>query len=148
MSRAKFQVLIIPYRIKGSGIAEFAVVKRIDVDVWQFLSGGGEDNETPMEAAKREANGEGGIPYGVELLQLDSTASVPACNFPARKEWGNDIYVVPEYSFAVEVEDLTLGFEHTEMKWVSYEDAIKLLTLDSNKTALWELKERITRCST
>ena len=87
-SRAKFQVLIIPYRIAESGVPEFATTKRFDMNAWQFLSGGGEDDETPMQAAKREANEEGGIPYDYDLLKLDSTASIPASNFTACKEWG------------------------------------------------------------
>ncbi len=62
MSRAKFQVLIIPFRTVGNGVPEFAITKRSDMDVWQFLSGGGEDDEIPLQAAKREANEEGDIP--------------------------------------------------------------------------------------
>ncbi len=42
MSRAKFQVLIIPFRMVGNGIPEFAITRRSDMDAWQFLSGGGE----------------------------------------------------------------------------------------------------------
>ena len=149
MSRARFQVLIIPYRITENGVPEFAITKRFDMDAWQFLSGGGEGDETPMQAAKREANEEGGIPYDYNLLKLDSTASIPAHNFAASKEWGDDVYVVPEYCFGVDMKnrDLKLSFEHTEVQWAEYDDAVKLLTWDSNKTALWELKERITRCS-
>lgn len=31
------------------------------------------------------------------------------------------------------------------MKWLSYEDAIKILTYDSNKNALWELNYKLQR---
>lgn len=146
MSRAKFQVLIIPFRIVENGVPEFAITKRSDMDAWQFLSGGGEDNETPHQAAKREANEEGGIPYESELLELDSAASVPATCFSAHKEWGNDVYVVPEYTFGVNIEDkdLILSTEHTERQWLKYKEASKKLRWDSNKIALWELNKRIT----
>jgi dATP pyrophosphohydrolase len=119
MGRAKFQVLIIPFRIPENGMPEFAVTKRFDMHVWQFLSGGGESDETPMQAAKREANEEGGIPYDLKIIRLDSTASIPAINFEDYEEWGNDVYVVPEYSFGVEMKgkDLTLSIEHTEIQW-------------------------------
>ncbi len=118
MSRSKFQVLIIPFRIVENGIPEFAVTKRFDMDFWQFLSGGGESDETPMQAAKREANEEGNIPYDYKMIILDSTASIPAINFAAHKEWGNEVYVVPEYSFGVEIKDkdLALSSEHTELQ--------------------------------
>ncbi len=147
MSRAQFQVLIIPFRIAKNGIPEFAVTKRFDMDAWQFLSGGGESNETPMQAAKREANEEGNIPDDYKMIRLDSTASISAINFAAHKEWGNEVYVVPEYSFGVEMKDkeLTLSFEHAELQWLKYEKAVAMLTWDSNKTALWELNERITK---
>lgn len=147
MSRAKFQVLIIPFRITENEIPEFAVTKRFDLDVWQFLSGGGEDGETPMQAAKREAKEEGNIPYDYKMIRLDSTFSIPAFNFAAHKEWGNDVYVIPEYSFGVEMKDkeLTLSSEHTELQWLKYEKAVALLAWDSNKTAIWELNERITK---
>ncbi len=146
MSRAKLQVLIIPFRIVENGVHEFAITKRSDMDVWQFLSGGGENDETPLQAAKREANEEGDIPYEYELLELDSMASIPAINFAAYMEWGNYVYVVPEYTFGVEIKDkdLALSSEHTELQWLKYQEASEKLTYDSNKTALWELNKRIT----
>lgn len=139
--------MIIPYRIAEDGEPQFAVTKRSDMDVWQFLSGGGENEETPLQAAKREANEEGGIPYDCDMLKLDSTASIPADNFSASREWEDDVYVVPEYSFGADMKsrDLKLSSEHTKVKWAAYEGAARLLTWDSNKTALWELKERITK---
>lgn len=78
MTRAQFQVLIIPYRIASGGQPEYAIAKRSDMDAWQFFSGGGEENEAPIQAARREANEEGGIPVDLEFVQLDSIASIPA----------------------------------------------------------------------
>ncbi len=146
MSRAQFQVLIIPFRRVENCVFEFAITKRSDIDVWQFLSGGGENDETPLQAARREANEEGDIPYEYEFIELDSMASIPAIIFAAHKEWGNDVYVVPEYSFGVEItdKDLALSAEHTQLRWLKYQDAFEKLTYDSNKTALWELNVRIT----
>lgn len=51
--RALFQILAIPYR-RFNGIPEFCVFHRADFDQWQFIAGGGEDNESPLQAAKRE----------------------------------------------------------------------------------------------
>ena len=145
MARAQFQVLIIPYRIGNDGTAEYAVTKRSDVDAWQFLSGGGEDHETPIQAARREANEEGSIPGDLEFLQLDSVASIPVHNFSAHKEWSEDLYVIPEYSFCVDLgaRDLSLSHEHAENRWLPYNEAEQLLTWDSNRTALWEVHQRI-----
>ena len=145
MARAQFQVLIIPYRVGNDGTLEYAVTKRSDVNAWQSLSGGGDAHESPIEAAKREANEEGGIPSNFKFLQLDSVASIPVHNFPAHHEWGENVYVIPEYSFCVDVgaRDLSLSHEHTEARWLPYEEATRLLTWDSNRTALWEVNQRI-----
>ena len=51
--RAPFQILAIPYRIVD-GTPMYCVFHRADHDQWQFIAGGGEDNETPLAAAKRE----------------------------------------------------------------------------------------------
>jgi dATP pyrophosphohydrolase len=52
---------------------------------------------------------------------------------------------VPEYSFGVDVGacDLQLSDEHKEFQWLSYAEALTRLTYDSNKTALWELNQRL-----
>ena len=58
--RAPFQILAIPYQIVNASPL-CCVFHRADHDQWQFIAGGGEDNETPLEAAKRETFEEGGV---------------------------------------------------------------------------------------
>ena len=49
-------------------------------------------------------------------------------------------FVIPEYSFAFECDsELTLSNEHTEYKWLTYNEARKLLKWDSNKVAMYEI---------
>ena len=60
MTRAPFQVLIYPYRRIHEDGFEYAVFKRADEGFWQGISGGGEDGESPLEAARREAFEEAG----------------------------------------------------------------------------------------
>ena len=57
------------------------------------------------------------------------------------------MYYAEEFSFAVNISDqsIKLSEEHSEYKWVSYEEAKSLLKYDSNKSALWELNEKIKR---
>jgi dATP pyrophosphohydrolase len=144
--RAPFQILVIPYRRTPAGL-EFAVLRRRDAGWWQFVAGGGEDNESPMQAAERETREEIGTTADGTLLKLDSMATVPKDCFKVADSWGPDVYVIPEYCFAVEMRDneLVLSDEHTEARWVSYEDACSLLKWDSNRNALWELNERLKR---
>ena len=147
MPRAPFQVLVFPYRLKpGTGL-EYAVFRRADLGFWQGLAGGGEDAETPLEAAKREAFEEGGIPPESRYLTLDSTATIPVVDIYGYLRWGDDVLVVPEHCFGVEAGGLAiaLSHEHVEFRWVGYEAAGALLKYDANKTALWELDMRLKR---
>jgi len=141
--RAPFQVLIIPFR-RGANGYEFAVLRRSDTGWWQFVAGGGEDDETPVQAAQREISEETGL-ADRGLMKPDSCNTVPKDAFADAEAWGPDIYVVPEYCFAVDAGDneLVLSSEHTGLRWVSYDEASRLLKWDSNRNALWELRERL-----
>lgn len=142
--RAPFQILVLPFRHRHENAFEFAIFKRSDAGYWQFIAGGGEDQETPLQAAKREALEEGGISIDSNYFILDSRNTVPINNFSARKEWRKDLFVIPEYTFGVEVKDkIAISSEHCEYKWLSYGEAVSHLKWDSNKNALWELNERL-----
>ena len=105
MVRAPFQVLVYPYRRIDDDRYEYALFRRADEGWWQAISGGGEDDETPLEAAKREAYEEAGIAAHADFLQLDTGDSVPARGFGDSYLWGDEVYVIPKYSFAVRVKD-------------------------------------------
>lgn len=151
MARAPFQVLVLPYRILDDNSIRYAVFKRTDTThaVWQGIAGGGEDEETPLQAARREAFEEGAIPDDSRYLRLDSTATIPVDRI-AGFLWGDEVMVVPEYCFGVlcDDEDFHLSSEHSEYRWLSYGDAYDLLSRDSNKNALWELNYRLMRLLT
>ena len=146
MARAKFQVLILPFSLKDNEI-KYCIFHRSDMNIWQFIAGGGEDNETPLEAAIREAYEEAELSKANNYYPLDTFCSISTECFSSkdRSKWGEDCLVVPEYSFAVEVQEksLSISHEHTKYNWVGYETAKELLRYDSNKVALWELDNRI-----
>lgn len=145
MARAPFQILVLPFRRCPDGHVLFVVFRRSDEPYWQGIAGGGEDSETPLEAAKREAKEEAGIPVTAEWCALHSMSSVPVYHFHEREHWPRNPYVVPEYAFAVACPEteLAISREHSEFRWVSYDEARNLFRYDSNTTALWELRERI-----
>ena len=70
---------------------------------------------------------------------------MPASCFEAAKEWPPDTYLVPQYFFACDAGglELVVSAEHTELAWLSYDDAYGRLRYDSNRTALWELAQRL-----
>lgn len=145
MARAPFQVLIYPYRKIGDEQIEYALLKRTDAGYWQAIAGGGEDAETPLEAARRETFEESGIPSISAFLQLDTVEPVPVTEFRDSHLWGDDVFVIPQYCFGVSVQNIQIAIsrEHTEYRWFSYEEAQKLLKYDDDKTALWELDKRL-----
>jgi dATP pyrophosphohydrolase len=142
--RAPFQILVLPFRLKTTE-PEYAVLKRRDDGNWQFVAGGGEDNETPLQAAQRETQEEIGLTG--EMIKLDSLSTVPKDCFAAADSWGPEVYVIPQYCFAVNAgnAELVLSPEHTEIKWLTYRQAYEILKWDSNRNALWELNERLKR---
>ena len=159
-------MLVIPYK-RVNGRLLYCVFKTRE-GYWQFIAGGGEGRacpvpenskwnracpvpersewyrETPLRAARRETWEESGIRSG-RMTRLESMATIPKYHFSEHRD-KKGFYVVPEYAFALEVgrhEKVVLSEEHVACAWVSYAQAVKRLEFDSNKNALWELKERL-----
>lgn len=145
MTRAPFQVLVYPYRKNEDGHFEYALLKRADEGFWQGIAGGGEDEEYPLEAARREAFEEAGILPDSDFIQLDTIEFIPVTEFRDSSLWGEDIYVIPQYCFGVHAQgmQIKLSHEHTEHGWFTHEHARKVLKYDGNRTALWELDKRL-----
>ncbi|MDB5036190.1 MAG: hydrolase [Chlorobi bacterium] len=147
MPRAPYQILAFPYRILN-GEPRYALFRRNAATggYWQGIAGGGEEEETPLEAARRESFEEAGISIGSRCIRLDSMAMIPVVQISGFL-WGDDVLVIPEYAFGVEVDDdlLVISGEHTEYCWTDYESALAMVKWESNRTALWELNHRLCR---
>lgn len=144
--RAKYNTLVIPFLFKDEPL--FCILKREDMKIWQFVAGGGEDDEAIELGAARELEEETGLDKinANFLKRLDSQGTVPSNIFKIFKEsWKEGLYVIPIYTFSYFMEDsgIHLSEEHLEYKWVTYDQAVELLHYDLDKTALWELKMRI-----
>lgn len=138
--REPYQILSIPYRVVDVKPL-FCILRRADSSYWQFIAGGGENGETPTQAAKRETIEEIGVDP-INIKQLTCIAYVPAevIDESRRQHWDKNTVVIPECSFAFECEsELTLSNEHTEYKGLTYNEARKLLKWDSNKVAMYEI---------
>lgn len=141
--RLPFQILAIPYRKDNE--YQFCVFHRADIDQYQFVAGGGEDDENALSAAIREIKEETGLTV-TNIISLTSMTYIPAnvISKKHRRHWDKDTFVIPEYTFGFECnEDIKLSNEHLEFKWLNYDEAMNILTWDSNKTALYELSCRL-----
>ncbi|HEY5008419.1 MAG TPA: NUDIX pyrophosphatase [Caulobacteraceae bacterium] len=129
---------------------DYAIFRRADDDggCWQGVAGGAEFDETPRQAAVRELSEETGIDAPGRWIALDSIGSVPASVFGDGHGWGPEVYVVIERAFGVEVsasQAIALSAEHADFAWLPFDEALNRLRFDSNRTALWELNERLAR---
>ena len=122
---------------------EYLLMRRADLGVWQWVAGGGEDGETPLEAARRELEEETG--YLQEPRELDSRSAIPVIDVRGSLAYGVERPILMEFAFAVEVTfaAVRISEEHTEVAWLTYEEARSRLNWDSNRTALWETNFRI-----
>ncbi len=111
-------MLVLPFRHSQGGHLEYAIFKRRDGEYWQFIAGGGEDTEKPIESAKREIFEEAGISPKSRYIILDSCNTVPVEGVTGAFTWGKYVYVIPEYTFGVEFDNdtITLSKEHTEYR--------------------------------
>lgn len=145
--RAPFQVIVFPYRFCNDNL-EVLIGKRSDGDYWQAISGGGEYSEAPLETAKRELLEESSLTGG-NWYQLDSLCTLPKCHYRDHEQWGDDIFVIPEYAFMTQSSgSVKVSDEHTALEWMSVKKADSLLKYDSNRNALWELCQRVSLPST
>jgi dATP pyrophosphohydrolase len=145
--RAPFQILVLPFRLRD-GRREYAIFRRTDDGSWQGIAGGGEDTETPVEAARREAAEEAGIPMSTPLYRLRATGRIPTVGFGEhRRHWPRDLLELPEHAFAVDCTglELSLSAEHTAFEWVDLAQANERLRWPSNRVALGELHDRLSR---
>ena len=138
------QVLVFLYRKNENGVYEYCIFYRNKLNFWQGLSGGVENNETLIETVKREVFEETGIRVN-DIYQLSSVSSIPVLDVTDEFYWGKNVYVAFEYSFGVFIDsyDIKLSSEHNEYKWFLFEEAYDKLKYDSNRTALWELNQRL-----
>ena len=147
MSRAPYNVLVLPYYIYENNV-EYCIFKRADMNIWQFIAGGGEDDEEPRTAAIRESLEEASISPNSNYRQLVSMGYVSVENFSekVRQTWGEKS-VIPVFTFSVNLDkkDIVISDEHTEFKGCSYTKARDRLRFELDKTALYELNEEIKR---
>lgn len=146
MARAPYNVHVFLYRVKENGDREYAMFHRSDNEIWQGICGGGEDGETIIESALREAYEEAGLPQHSIFHRLDTLSYIPATVFKASEHWGRDVVVIPMYFFATLYDgNIILSNEHTEYKWCNLQEAMNLMYWNDQKNALWELNERLER---
>lgn len=114
--RQPFQVAVQFYRRTVLGNFEFAVFKRSDAGYWQLIAGGGEEGETPIQAAQREAQEEAGVSVK-SLVKLTTMSFIPTHFFKEQSVWEERHIVIPNYCFSAMCDEpIVLSSEHSEYR--------------------------------
>ncbi|MCL2772846.1 MAG: NUDIX domain-containing protein [Oscillospiraceae bacterium] len=147
MARKPENIHVYLYRKNAGNEIEYAIFQRSDdPNCWQGVSGGVEDGETIEQAALRESFEEAGTSLSAPIYGLDTVSYLPADIFSEHTAWGKDIVVCPMYFFAMSFDgNIILSYEHTEVRWLTYQEAYNLVYWHDQKTALWELNQRLER---
>lgn len=136
--RLPIQVQGILFR-KTNGDMQYLLLKRNSErgGFWQPVTGGLEEGETRMEALKREVLEETGIE---NLVRIIEDVYYFELSTPLHEK---------EYVFGVEVplgEEVEMdNKEHSECRWCSFAEALKLLKWKENKVALGKLNEVLSK---
>jgi dATP pyrophosphohydrolase len=129
--------VIIFYKFKDS--YKYLMMQRNDDrgGFWQPVTGGVEDGESILEAAKREVSEEAGYKNSELKRVID-------LDYSFQFKLKNKDFWITEYVFAAEASHpdfIRLEKEHQKVVWSTFDEAMKLLEWDTNKETLKKLHD-------
>jgi dihydroneopterin triphosphate diphosphatase len=134
MAKLPIQVDVILFYAEKNKI-KYLLFKRLKKrgGFWQPITGGVEEGETILYAARREVMEESGYLKVKNMYDLNYSFK-----FNIKEK------VITEHVFAFQVYDQNAVFsqdEHSEIKWVTYYEALNMLKWDTNKESFKKIND-------
>lgn len=101
---------------------------------WECVKGHQEASESDETTARREVQEETGL-TSVTLMPLPSKMTY---------ESHHEKFHFSTFLAITDREDVTTSFEHDDARWVSYDDAMRLLTWPNSRDLLLSIREKLT----
>jgi 8-oxo-dGTP pyrophosphatase MutT (NUDIX family) len=137
---------------RTGGKIQYLILKTVPKrgEFWQPITGGLEEGETKVEALKREIKEETGMENIIKIIEdVHYYEPVDLSLIEYLNKHGCSCKHLKEYAFGVEVsseEEVVLdGKEHSEFKWCSFQEALRLMKWKGNRDALKKLNEIVTK---
>ena len=107
---------------------------------WGFAKGRIEEGEGVLEAAAREVREETGIDDVRPVPDISLTS-----RYPIRRGGRSLTKIVTYFAVRVHSDSIRLSDEHTDGRWVSVEDAMRILTHTESRRILLSVEEVLSR---
>ena len=118
---------------------KFLMLKRAETKIyehlWQGVAGKIEKGETAWQAAVRELKEETGL-TPIQMFIADHVSTF-------YEETGDLINLVPVFGIETETKHITLSSEHSEYKWMNFEDAERTLAWNGQKKGIRTVYEML-----
>lgn len=135
------QINCIVFKPEGDSY-KFLILKRAEDrgGFWQPITGGVHEGEDQISALKRELMEETGIIGYRQIINLkySFTFSLPHLCLGDLTENVYAVEVKPEI-------EIILSHEHTEYRWLTFEESLALIKYDSNKEGIRKLWKMLNR---
>lgn len=127
-----------PFRVVENRV-EYLLLRRVPKKggFWQGVTGKIEKGEAPLEAAARETLEE----TGLKPIEVLTAPYIHVYYHPKSEKTRRE----PTFGMRVPLGDVILSKEHDHFQWVSFDDALKLLRWEGNKSGLRSVQSIISR---
>ena len=112
-------------------------VNRIYEHLWQSVAGKIELNETASEAAKRELKEETGLDP-IHMFVADYVSRFYEAH-------ADRVNLVPIFGIEVDSDQVILSDEHVDYKWVTIEEALRILVWNGQKKGIQTVYDMVTK---